>query len=106
VPRKPRFFLPGVPQHIVQRGHSRNPVFFDKADYSVYLTGVCEAAERYDCAVHACVLMTNHTHILVKPESEQGVSRMMQFLGRDYVSYVNHNYGGSGLARGRPRVFR
>jgi len=28
MPRKPRFFLPDVPAHIVQRGYSREPVFF------------------------------------------------------------------------------
>jgi len=96
MPRKPRFFLPGVPQHIVQRGHSRNPVFFEKADYAMYLTGLGQAAERYDCAIHAYVLMTNHTHILATPRTERSVSRMMQFVGRHYVSYVNHKYGGSG----------
>jgi len=29
MPRKPRFYLPGVPVHAVQRGHSRQAVFFD-----------------------------------------------------------------------------
>jgi len=33
MPRKPRFMIPGVPVHIVQRGHCREPVFFDEADY-------------------------------------------------------------------------
>ncbi len=36
MPRKPRFFLPGVPIHIVQRGHSREPVFFEVGDYQAY----------------------------------------------------------------------
>ncbi len=33
MPRKRRFFLPNIPVHIVQRGHSRESVFFDEADY-------------------------------------------------------------------------
>jgi len=37
MPRKPRFYIPGVAVHVVQRGHSRNPVFFDKSDYQAYL---------------------------------------------------------------------
>ncbi len=28
--RKPRFNLPRVPQHIIQRGHNREPCFFPK----------------------------------------------------------------------------
>ena len=37
MPRKPRFFLPGVAVHAVQRGHSREPVFYEDQDYQVYL---------------------------------------------------------------------
>ena len=37
MPRKPRFYLPGVPVHAFQRGHNKEPVFFDDEDYLVYL---------------------------------------------------------------------
>lgn len=96
MPRKPRFFLADVPVHIVQRGHSREPVFFEESDYAAYLQWVEEAAERYDCAIHAYVLMTNHVHFLVTPHDKDGVSRMMQYIGRRYVPYINHTYGTSG----------
>ncbi len=33
--RKPRFNLPGVPQHVIQRGNNREPCFFAEADYIV-----------------------------------------------------------------------
>lgn len=26
--RKPRFLLPGVPQHVIQRGNNREPCFY------------------------------------------------------------------------------
>jgi len=96
LPRKPRFFLPEVPVHIVQRGHSREPVFFEDNDYSAYLQWVEEAIDRYHCAIHAYVLMTNHIHFLVTPQDRQGVSQMMQHIGRRYVPYINHTYGTSG----------
>ena len=96
MPRKPRFFLPNIPVHIVQRGHSREPVFMEDGDYSAYLHWVGEAADRYDCAIHAYVLMTNHVHFLVTPQDKEGVSRMMQYIGRRYVPYINHTYGTSG----------
>jgi putative transposase len=96
MPRKPRFFLPGVTAHIVQRGHSRNAVFFDDDDYSVYLGWLGEAAERYGCAVHAYVLMENHIHLLATPQDKQSISRMMQYIGRYYVPYINYTYGTSG----------
>lgn len=96
MPRKPRFFLPGVLAHIVQRGHSREPVFFEDGDYRAYLDWLDEAATRYKCKIHAYVLMTNHVHILVTPSDKQGISRMMQYMGRRYVPYINYTYGTSG----------
>lgn len=96
MPRKARFYLPGVPVHIVQRGHSREPVFFENSDYQAYLDWLKEAAERYDCDIHAYVLMTNHVHILATPKDKEGISRLMQYIGRRYVPYINYTYGTSG----------
>jgi putative transposase len=96
MPRKPRFYVPGVPVHVVQRGNNRGDIFFGDADNSVYLDWLKEAAKRYDCKVHAYVLMTNHVHILATPKEKDSISRMMQYVGRRYVPYINHTYGRSG----------
>ena len=96
MPRKPRFHLPGVPTHIVQRGHSREPAFFENEDYQAYLNWLQGASERYGCEIHAYVLMTNHIHLLVTPEKKNSVSLMMQYIGRHYVQYINYKYGTSG----------
>ena len=96
MPRKPRFVLPGVPQHIVQRGNNRAPCFFSIDDYLRYLTDLRDAAERNSIAIHAYVLMTNHVHLLCTPEAPHGISHMMQDLGRKYVRYINKTYRRSG----------
>ena len=96
MPRKPRFFIPDVPVHIVHRGHSRDPVFFEDQDYATYAHWLREGAKKYQIAIHAFVLMTNHVHLLVTPKETDSVSRFMQFVGRRYVPYVNDKYGKSG----------
>lgn len=96
MPRKPRFFIPNVPVHVVQRGHSREPVFFENQYYQAYLNWLREGAIRYNCLVHAYVLMTNHIHVLVTPSDTDGITRTMQYIGRRYVPYVNYKYGSSG----------
>ncbi len=68
MPRKPRFYWPGVPAHIVQRGNSRQAVFFEDSDYRAYLHWLSESAVRFGCTIHAYVLMTNHVHLLMTPE--------------------------------------
>ena len=49
-------------------------------------------SKKYSVAVHSYVLMTNHVHLLMTPETEQCVSQMMQSLGRYYVRYINQIY--------------
>jgi putative transposase len=51
MPRKPRFFVPGVPVHIVQRGNNRQAIFFEEIDYEVSLSFILEALDRYGCEV-------------------------------------------------------
>lgn len=96
MPRKPRFNLIGVPQHVIQRGNNREPCFYAEEDYRRYLDDLRESAEKYDCRIHAYVLMTNHVHLLVTPMVDHGISQMMQALGRRYVYFINKTYNRSG----------
>jgi len=91
-----RLDLPGVAQHVVQRGNDRAPCFFQEADDLRYLQDLHEASVHHGCSLHAYVLMTNHVHLLVAPGSEGGVSRMMQAVGRRYVRYINDSSGRTG----------
>lgn len=94
--RKPRFNLPGVPQHVIQRGNNREPCFYGDGDYHRYLDDLREAADKNDCRLHAYVLMTNHVHLLMTPMVMHGVTHLMQDLGRKYVRYINHSYQRTG----------
>jgi putative transposase len=96
MPRKPRFGLTEVPQHVIQRGNNHNACFFAEEDYRFYLDCVKQAAERYRCTVHAYVLMTNHVHMLITPLAHDSIPRLMQHIGRRYVQYVNYMYRRSG----------
>jgi len=94
--RLSRLCLPGIPQHIIQRGTNRQACFASEEDFAAYSHWLAEGAHKYDVAIHAWVLMTNHVHLLVTPQTPEGVSRMMQTLGRHYVRYFNHTYRRTG----------
>jgi len=96
MPRKPRFYLPGSPVHAFQRGHNKEPVFFDDEDYLVYLRYLKASADAFGCAIHAYVLMTNHVHFLLTPEAANSISLLFQGVGRHYVPYINKRYGRRG----------
>jgi len=94
--RQPRFVLPGQPQHVIQRGNNRQNIFCAESDYLFYLEKLRDAAEKHLCDIHAYVLMTNHVHLLVTPQQETSISKMIQSLGRYYVQYFNYSYKRTG----------
>jgi putative transposase len=100
-----RYFLPGQPLHVIQRGNNRNAVFFGDEDRRLFLDWLGDAAARHGCAIHAYVLMTNHFHLLVTPSGSHSVAATLQSLGRRYVRHVNASSGRSGtLWEGRYRA--
>jgi REP element-mobilizing transposase RayT len=105
--RHPRFYLSGIPAHIVQRGNNRQAVFFSEADYSAYLDWLAEGAQKHGCAVHAYVLMTNHVHLLLTPRTRDSISRLVQFVGRKLCDLHKsclsaHRYPMGGTAQRKP----
>lgn len=94
--RLPRLVIPHQPHHIVQFGVDKQIIFREPDDYSTFLNWLREAARQYKVAIHAYVLMPNHLHLLGTPTDEDGLARMMQWVGRHYVPYFNRKYGRSG----------
>ena len=94
--RPPRLDLPGVAQHVIQRGNNRAACFFCDADRRFYLKCIRDAAERRACEVHAYALMTNHVHLLVTPLEAGCVGAMLQDVGRRYVRVINTLHGRTG----------
>jgi len=96
MPRKPRFFVAGTANHVIQRGNNKDVVFFEEEDYRQYLTILNEAATKHGVKIHAYILMTNHIHLLATADTTHGISQMMQQIGRFYVPYINFKYKRTG----------
>ena len=94
--RRRRFCPAGYPVHVIQRGVDHNICFTSDADIAAYAHWLAEGAKKYDVHVHGRVFMTNHVHLLLTPEQNNGISRAMQHLGRLYVRYFNYKYSRSG----------
>ena len=94
--RLARLNLPSIPQHAIQRRNNKQVSFFNDKDYAVYLDKLKLHSKKYSVAVHSYLLMTNHVHLLMTPETEQGVSQMMQSLGRYYVRYIYQTHERTG----------
>jgi putative transposase len=53
MPRQPRYPLPSISQHVIQRGNNHQPVFFADDDYRFYLACLQHAAARL-CGMRLC----------------------------------------------------
>lgn len=102
--RLARLTLGGFLHHVIQRGHNRQPVFVDAADRVFFLDQLEQASRQHGVAIHAYTLMENHFHLLLTPQTDVSLPRMMQALGRSYVRYFNNRHGHTGtLWEGRYR---
>ena len=102
--RLPRLAVPGWPHHVILRGNNRAAIFVDRADREDFLALLARHARDQQVQVHAYVLMDDHLHLLLTPQQDGGLSRLMQALGRAYVRGFNTRHGRSGtLWEGRYR---
>ena len=100
--RLARVVVPGYPHHITQRGNRRLPTFFSEEDYRTYLALLQERCTAAGVAVWAWCLMPNHVHLVVVPETAEGLARAIGETHRRYTRHVNFREGWRGyLWQGR-----
>ena len=88
MPWPPDFHPAGVALHVIQRGHGRAACFFDARDYAAFLHLLRGYAGRFECRVHAYVLMGNHVHLLLTSSRAGGAAGLVQALRERYARYV------------------
>ena len=102
--RLPRLTVTGYPQHVILRGNNRQDIFRNTADYQRMLDLMEQHSREQGVEIHAYVLMTNHLHLLLTPQKDQALPKMMQAVGRSYVQTFNKVHGRTGtLWEGRYR---
>ena len=102
--RLPRLTVTGYPHHVILRGNNRQDIFKTAADYQRTLDLLHEHSRTQRVDVHAYVLMNNHLHLLLTPQQDQALPKMMQAVGRSYVQVFNKVHGRTGtLWEGRYR---
>lgn len=102
MPRLPRNVFAHIPHHITQRGNRREDVFFTDEDRQIYLEWLMFYCDKYDVAVLAYCLMTNHVHLVLTPSSDDGLQKVLKPLHMRYSQHINKIKGWKGhLWQGR-----
>jgi putative transposase len=100
--RLARVVVAGIPHHVTQRGNRRQATFFGDEDYAAYRMLLAEWCPRCGVEIWAYCLMPNHVHLIVVPETEDGLRRGLGEAHRRYTRRINFREGWRGhLWQGR-----
>ena len=89
MPRSRRIVIPDIPHHITQRGNYRQKTFFSDHDYQFYLDLLREFAPVHGVTVLAYCLMPNHVHLILTPNTADGLGRAVGETHRRYTNFIN-----------------
>ena len=89
MPRIARAVIAGVPHHVTQRGNRREDVFFSNGDRKRYLELLREYSEKHDLEILAFCLMSNHVHLVVRPQREESLAGTLKPVDLRYAQHVN-----------------
>lgn len=73
-----------------------SPLCIDDEDRRRFLAALRDAAPQQRAAVHAHAVLDDQAMLLVTPEHRDGLSRLVQELGRRYVAGFNRRHGRQG----------
>ena len=96
MPRIARVVAVGFPHHIIQRGNNRQKVFFAQANREKYLDLLKEYSQRWSASILAYCLMDNHIHLLIRPQNQESLAKLMQGVTLSYTKYRNKRYNKTG----------
>jgi putative transposase len=88
VGRSHRIQFPGIIYHIFTRGNEKMNIYKHDQDRKFFMKLVSIAKRKYGFTLYAYVLMSNHYHLLLKPD-EALLSRIMQYINGQYGRMFN-----------------
>ncbi len=94
--------------HVLNRGKGRRRLFSKEADYAVFLEVLAEGIERFDVDLLAYCVLPDHWHLLLRPRTDQGLSKLMAWVTVTHARrhHQHHPSPGSGhIYRGRFKSF-
>jgi putative transposase len=102
MPRAARIVIPGVAHHVTQRGNRQQAIFFGDDDYSAYLNILRIALLRHGTRCLAWCLMPNHVHLMLVPQTVDGLRATLASAHTTYAQRINQQQQASGhLFQGR-----
>lgn len=96
MPRSRRNIPPDSILHVINRGNDRRTLFRDASEYEEFLGLLRHAAGREPLRLLGYVLMPNHWHLVVWPESGTQLSRYLHLVATVHAARWRRRVGRTG----------
>jgi putative transposase len=103
MPRVLRAYADDAVLHVVNRGNDRRQLFAGTGDYAAFLGLMSWAQSRTALRLLAYVVMPNHWHLVVWPDSVSRLSRFMHDLTGAHAGILRQQSGTTGTGHSRTR---
>ena len=87
--RLPRITVCDIAHPVTQRGNRRQQIFIEEDDYGLYRDVLAQHCVANGVEVWSYCLMPNHVHLILVPDTEDGLSRALGEAHRRYSGYIN-----------------
>jgi putative transposase len=94
--------------HVLNRGNGRMRLFHKEEDYDSFERVLAEGLGRYPVDLMTYCLMPNHWHLVVRPQTDVALGRLMGWVGVTHVRRHQEHYrrrGAGHLYQGRFKSF-
>ena len=89
MPRHPRTYIKTNLFHIITQGINKSYIFERSEDIRYYINIMKKLSKDQKVEILAYCVMSNHTHMLVKTNQIENLSKYMQRLNTTYGQYYN-----------------
>jgi putative transposase len=106
--RGPRYAPGGLVYHALNRAVARLPLFEKDADYDAFVRVLAEALDKYPLRILVFVVMPNHWHFVLWPETDRQLTDFCRWLAHTHSMRWHAHYHTSGtghIYQGRFKSF-
>ncbi len=82
-----------VALHVIRRAAGRGECFFGERDRTAFLRWLGRYGQRFECSVHAYVLMGNHMHLLATATRRSGIAGLLKTACARHDRYATERLG-------------
>ncbi len=96
MPRQKRADEGGAIYHALNRGNARQVLFHQEEDYEAFLRVLGEGLRRYPVELFALTLMPNHWHLILRPEQDGMMGRLLRWVTATHTQRYHAHYHTAG----------